>query len=341
MALAKFGRGTYTNYNTLTHSADEVYFCTDTHQIFVGADEYTKGTKTLAEAPVDGTTAGDQDRLYFCAATNSVYLCTSASSKTWVRIANINDTAGTVTSVEATDGVETADGNAITASGTIKHSVPSGASTYTDALTDVTPAFGSTFAIEGISTDKFGHVTAINSHSVTIPSETPVTVANTTGEAVTLSAGQSFTVVTGVGMSTATGATNHDLMREAVTFTLPSDVNTTYTISSVEEGVITLTGSDSSSSTAQINGWSDLAKKSDITAVFKFKGTVATVADLPSTDVAVGDVYHVTTGAQGSSDEYVCVSDNPVTWEELGPVIDLSAYATTAYVDNKLTWDEF
>ena len=36
---------------------------------------------------------------------------------------------------------------------------------------------------------------------------------------------------------------------------------------------------------------------------------------------------------------------DPATWEELGPVVDLSAYATTAYVDNAietaLTWATF
>lgn len=344
--LIGLGQGLKANYDALS-SKDQyrAYFTTDTHQIFLGADEYTKGTKTLAAEPVNGTTSGDQDRLY--AYNGALYLCTDSATKTWVRVANINDTAGTVTSITAGEGLETADGEAITSTGTIKHSVPSGASVVADALpANQNAEFGSTVSIVGVSTDKFGHTTAVNPKTITMPTETPVTVASETDTAATLQPGDSFTVVTGVGMSTASGATNHDLLKTTKTFTLPSDVNTTYSISSTEEGVVTLTGSDSSSSTALINGWNDLAKKSDITAVLKYKGTVATVADLPAV-ADVGDVYNVTTGSgTHTSTEYVCktagtAGGSAAVWEELGPVVDLSAYATTAYVEEKLTWLEF
>ena len=41
--------------------------------------------------------------------------------------------------------------------------------------------------------------------------------------------------------------------------------------------------------------------------------------------------------------EYVCTdaTSTPTVWEELGTTIDLSAYATTAYVEDKLTWKTF
>lgn len=350
--LIKFGQGTFAKYNELASKSQyEVYFCTDTHQIFVGAEEYTKSTKTLAAVPTSAT-AGDIGRLYFVhtSTVDELYLCAAydGTDYTWTRVANINDVVGSVTAVGATDGLETDQeaGAAITTTGNIKHSVPSGATTYVDAMSDQTPAFGSTFAITNVSTDKFGHVTAINDHAVTIPTQTPVGVAAGSTSASTLDEGSSFTVITNVKRSDAAGATDHDLQYETTTFTLPADTEVTYTISSVSEGVITLTGSDASSSTAAINGWDLLAKKSDITSVFRYKGTVANVSDLPQTaGVQVGDVWQVTNGSgQGSASEYVCVdatTPGSFIWEELGTTIDLSAYATTAYVEDKLTWHEF
>ena len=340
--LFNMGQGTKANYDALASKSQyEVYFTTDTHQIFLGAEEYTKGTKTLAAAPVDGTTEGDQDRLY--AYNGALYLCTNAASKTWVRVANINDTEGTVTSITAGEGLETASGEAITSTGEIKHSIPTGAAATADDLADQTPAFGSTFAIKGLATDKFGHVTGINEHKVTIPTETPVVVGSATAAAQTLNEGDSFTVITGVARSAEAGATDHDLIATTTTFTLPSDEERTYEISSTTEGVVTLTDDTGAASTAKINGWDDLAKKSELGSVFKYKGSVATVADLPATaDVKVGDVYQVATGPQGSSCEYVAVTDGPnATWEELGTTIDLSNYYTKEQVDAKVTWHEF
>lgn len=42
-----------------------------------------------------------------------------------------------------------------------------------------------------------------------------------------------------------------------------------------------------------ITGKPDLALKSDLTSVYKFKGSVANYAALPTTDLSVGDVYNV------------------------------------------------
>jgi len=348
--LFTLGQGTYENYAALASKSQyEVYFCTDTHQIFVGADEYTKGTKTLNATPT-ASTEGDQDRLYVVTngTTKELWLCKGVDSSDqyiWERVANINDVEGTVTSVAAGEGLETASGEPITSTGTIQHAVPTGASTVADDLSDQTPAFGSTFAIKGLATDKFGHVTGVNEHAVTIPAQTPVSVAPGSTAASTLVEGDSFTVITGVAMA-STASDEHGLLLDTTTFTLPSDVEVTYEISSTEEGIVTLTGSDASSSTAQINGWDLLAKKSDITTVFRYKGSVQNVSDLPQTaGVEVGDVYNVVNGSQqGTASEYVC-TDNTTpgsfVWEELGTTIDLSAYATTAYVDEKLTWHEF
>lgn len=208
MAQITFNRGTYAQYNTSTKSANGLYFCTDTHQLFVGENEYTKSTKTLNAEPTSST-AGDLGRLY--AYNGNLYLCSAigSGSYTWVRVANINDV-----------------------------------------------------------------------------------------------------------------------------------VDTTYSISSTTEGQITLTPSTGTAETITINGWSDLAKKSDITAVLKFKGTKATADQLP--DVAdVGDVWAVS----ADDSEYVCTTageagGSAAVWEKLGPVIDLSAYAIASQVIPRVTGED-
>lgn len=61
------------------------------------------------------------------------------------------------------------------------------------------------------------------------------------------------------------------------------------------------------------------AISSAMTTVMNYKGTVATVANLPSTGNKNGDVYHVT----ATDGEYAW---NGSEWEELGSTIDLSGY---------------
>ena len=81
---------------------------------------------------------------------------------------------------------------------------------------------------------------------------------------------------------------------------------------------------------------SQYALKSEITAALHFKGVVATQAALPSTDVAVGDVYIVTTDNAGDTNsEFVCTAIDPsITWEKLGPTVDFSGFVTKKTADN-------
>jgi hypothetical protein len=81
---------------------------------------------------------------------------------------------------------------------------------------------------------------------------------------------------------------------------------------------------------------STYATKDDITAVFKFKGSVAKVASLP-TGATVGDVYHV----MDTHSEYVWVDGNAddsepahkvAHWEELGLSTSLAGYASESWV---------
>lgn len=328
--LIVFAQGLFANLPA-SPDANTLYFCTDTHQIFLGANEYTKSTKILNAAPTEAT-VGDVGRLY--AYNGSLYLCSAASGSTytWIRVANVNDFAG-VTSVSAGEGLVTESGEAITETGTIKHAVPTGATVVSNQVAgDAALAFGSTFSVQGIATDKFGHVVGSTATTFTLPSETALTVEDATGTAQTLTAGSTFAVVTGVEEGTA----DQSVKQTTTTFTLPEDVDTTYTFatSSDTDGGILVTPSTGTAYTVTPKGWSDLAKKSDITAVFKFKGSVADVASLP-TSAEVGDVYAV----EADNSEYVCTvaSTTAPTWEKLGPVIDLSAYALSADVIQRVS----
>ena len=85
-----------------------------------------------------------------------------------------------------------------------------------------------------------------------------------------------------------------------------------------------------SGTTVNIN-LSAYALKSDITTVFRWKGTVTAYSNLSSISAKeVGDVYHVT----DKSAEYVW---NGSAWEELGSIVDLSDYYTKTQTDSKIS----
>lgn len=84
----------------------------------------------------------------------------------------------------------------------------------------------------------------------------------------------------------------------------------------------------------------DAQIKANAASVFKFKGTVATTGNLPTATADIeGNVYHVT----ADHGEYVCVKvdgSNTYTWEALGGVIDLSDYALSADVIQRVSGSE-
>lgn len=70
---------------------------------------------------------------------------------------------------------------------------------------------------------------------------------------------------------------------------------------------------------------------SKVSSVYRIKGSVASYANLPTTNVQIGDVYNVTdTGAN-----YVATATTP-TWDKLSETVDLSGYATTAAMNTAL-----
>ena len=84
----------------------------------------------------------------------------------------------------------------------------------------------------------------------------------------------------------------------------------------------------------------DAQIRANAASVFKFKGTVATTGNLPTATADIeGNVYHVT----ADHGEYVCVKvdgSNTYTWEALGGVIDLSDYALSADVIQRVSGSE-
>ena len=75
-----------------------------------------------------------------------------------------------------------------------------------------------------------------------------------------------------------------------------------------------------------------------LSAVYKYKGTVATYQDLPSTDLTIGDVYNIETA---DSTHGIKAGDNVAwngtTWDVLAGTIDLSNYVTnTDYATSEI-----
>ena len=94
-------------------------------------------------------------------------------------------------------------------------------------------------------------------------------------------------------------------------------------------------------------GITDAYTKSEVDAkvssVYKYKGTVATVSDLPAADLTVGDVYNVEaagTISSGESAVKVNAGDNVVwtgtAWDVLAGTVDLTDYYTKTQVDTEL-----
>lgn len=80
------------------------------------------------------------------------------------------------------------------------------------------------------------------------------------------------------------------------------------------------------------------ATKSDISTVYRPKGTKTNYSDLPATGNEVGDVWNIT---NADSTHGVKAGDNVVytssgTWDNLSGVVDLSGYATTTDVSNSI-----
>ena len=76
------------------------------------------------------------------------------------------------------------------------------------------------------------------------------------------------------------------------------------------------------------------AKKTDITNIYKFKGTKTNYTDLPTTNRVTGDVWNITNAdAEHGIKAGDNVAWNGTAWDNLSGTVDLSAYATTITTD--------
>lgn len=91
-----------------------------------------------------------------------------------------------------------------------------------------------------------------------------------------------------------------------------------------------------SSSATTVIGYTDeqvAAIEAKLGGVLHYKGVVATVSALP-VNAENGDVYHVT---DRSAEYAYFVNSGTGAWEELGTVVDLSAYSTTAQMNTAIS----
>ena len=82
---------------------------------------------------------------------------------------------------------------------------------------------------------------------------------------------------------------------------------------------------------------SDYALKSDVSSVYKYKGSVNNYSSLPTSGQSVGDVYNVETA---DASHGIKAGDNVAwtgsAWDVLAGTVDLSAYATTDAMNTAL-----
>lgn len=77
---------------------------------------------------------------------------------------------------------------------------------------------------------------------------------------------------------------------------------------------------------ASFGSASEYAKKSDITNIYKYKGSVATYDQLPAEGLTAGDVYNV----ESNGKNYAWTGDG---WDDLGGVLDIASISNTE-IDN-------
>lgn len=142
----------------------------------------------------------------------------------------------------------------------------------------------------------------------------------------------------GAGLVVVNGIINDRLAKKANTTDLPTKTSqlandsgfitendipewaqepTKPTYTATEVGAIPLTMADS------------FAKKSDITGVYVYRGSVATYSDLPTEDLSVGDVYNV----EASDMNYGWTG---TAWDPLGQMFQID-YLTAEEVEEIMT----
>ena len=199
-----------------------------------------------------------------------------------------------------------------------------------------------TLTIEGVTYDLqdniSGYITGITSSDVTTAlGFTPYNATNPNGY--TTNTGTITSVKTTAGAHTtinvSSGAANFNVPTKTSHLTNDSGFLTSFTETdptvpawAKAETKPSYTFSEIGSTPTTLSGYgiTNAYTKTEIdglvAGVLHYKGTKASVANLPTTDNVTGDVWHIT--ADGS--EYAW--DGSI-WQELGTAVDLSSYVTT------------
>lgn len=133
---------------------------------------------------------------------------------------------------------------------------------------------------------------------------------------------------TGIVPAPPAGAATRYLRNDG-TWAVPPDTNTTYTEATASKAG--LMSAANFSKLAAFSAASEYAKKSDISSVYRYKGSVTNATALPTSGQVVGDTYDIkaasTYGPAGTN-----VAWNGSAWDALGGSLDLEAI-TNADID--------
>lgn len=373
--MVQFKAGLYENYVAIaTKDLNTIYFCTDTQQMFIGETEYTRpvitgsslpeidsplntlfyhttekalysnigGTWTKVSNeyvhPNSGTTAGTYGQVtvnaqgHVTAGTTATDVAHGGTGKTSVTANSLLKGNGTSAMAEIAPGT----------TGQVLKMTADGPAWGTDNNTTYSDMKGATASAAGthglVPAPAAGKQTSFLRGDGTwvVPTNTNTTYTfaeGTTNGAfdVTPSGGSKQSVpIHGLGSAAYTESSAYATAAQGTLATnaMPKSGGT-FT------GLVTLSGAPTNNLHAATKAYVDSTVSSAVSSVFKFKGTVATVNDLPSS-ATEGDVYHVT----AKHGEYIYAKVDgatTATWESLGEIVDLSAYALSADVIQRVT----
>ena len=156
-----------------------------------------------------------------------------------------------------------------------------------------------------------GHTLTLTKGLTFLTEHPAITMGKDASKTATPAFGGKVSVVTGVTVD----ANGHQPAKEVTTITIPSSVATATADGLMAKGDFR--------KLAAFQTADKYALKSDIVGMYRFKGTVATYAELPS-DAEAGDVYNVTSE---KGQNYAMTDEG--TWDALGEVFTIDA------MDNK------
>ena len=243
----RFKAGTYANLPAERDSST-LYFCTDTQQLFVGTDEYTRRLKTGAGAPSADATGTPTNGFYWDSTNNELY---SNINGTWTKIGTVKTMGAATASTAGTAGLVPAPAAGEQTSflrGDGTWAAPSG-TTYTAATSVAAETVGTT-AVVGTSENY-----ARQDHVHAMPGIFGAATASEAGTA---------------GFVPAPGANKHtSFLRGDGTWVVPTDTNT-HNTAYLYAGA---SGTGSNATTTNGNTTLVLKDGNDVTSNIKIKGT--------------------------------------------------------------------